>query len=312
MTTFGDQVYQHGGVPVGIGEDMPWGDVYYVNSDGGDNGYLGKKKGTAKATIEGALSAVSAYDRIYIAPGHTETITGVGGLALDVAGVEIFGLGRYDSRPRFLMDGAATVSCLVTAANMRLSNCVFAAGHADVAVFATISAKGFKLDHCRFENNTTAENFVTVVSAGVADNDYDGLEVIDNVIDNAGDAGELNSIILNKNSESVRIIGNKIYGDYDTTPFAVIYSANTEHHMDIDISYNHIHNLHNADAVVGISVGSTTSTGFMHHNYVYALDTAGETPFVSAATGIALFDNYYTYDGGTTSGLILPAIGTLS
>ena len=252
-------------------------------------------------------------DLIKIVPGYTQTITGIGGLALNKAGVKIKGLGIYDARPKFLMDGASTVSCLVTAANMALDNCVFIAGHSDVAVWATITAKGFKLTNCRFEGNTTNENFVTIINAGAADNDFDGLHIQGCVMDYGVDDGALNPIILNKNSESVRILDNKIYADLDTTPYAAIYSPNTEHHMDIDVARNHIHNLHDANAVVGISLGSTTSTGFIRDNLIYALDVAGETPVVSAATGIAAYGNYYAYAGGSSlSGFVYPAIGTLS
>lgn len=265
-------------------------------------------------SIGDALVACTAAqeDEIRIVPGYTETITGVGGLALNKAGIKIKGLGLYDYRPKFLMDGAATVSCLVTAANILLENCVFIAGHSDVAVFATITAKGFKLLACRFEGNTTDENFVTIINAGAADNDCDGLHIESCVMDYGVDNGALNPIILNKNTESVRILDNRIFADLDTTPYAAIYSPNTEHHMDIDIGYNQIHNLHDANAVVGISVGSTTSTGFMHHNMVYALDVAGASPFVSAATGIALIENYYNFVGDTTQGYLDPVASTLA
>ena len=288
-------------------------DYFLHSGTGHDGGGYGKTWLKPFATLDYALSKITADQgsRLWIMPKHAETLTGAGGLTLDVAGLDIIGLGRYDSRPRFLMDGDA-ITGLVTAANVSLSNCVFAAGHADIASCLLVTAKGFGLYNNRFELNTTEENFVKIVDAGVStDNAFDGLEVIGNVIDFAGDAGELTPIILNKNSESVRIIGNKIYGDFDTTPYAVIYSPNTEVHADIEIAYNHIHNLHDANAVVGISVGSTGSTGFMHHNYVYALDVAGATPFVTAATGISVFENYYNHVGSTTSAYLHPAAGSI-
>ena len=285
--------------------------VFWVDSNGG-----GGSKGTHAhpfLTLDNALTNCTANkgDVILIKPNHAETLTGVGGLTLDKAGVKIFGLGDYDDRPRFLMDGS-TITGLVTAANMRLSNCVFAAGHSDIASCLLVTAKGFILDNCHFERNTTNENFVNIVNAGAVDNDYDGLHIINNTIDFAGDAGELKPIDLLKNSKDVRIIGNFIYGDFDTTPYAAIYSVNTEVHQNIEIAYNKIHNLHDANAVVGISVGSTGSTGFMHNNYVYALDTAGATPFVSAATGISVFENYYNHTGSTTSAYLHPAAGAIA
>lgn len=292
------------------------GTRWWVNSTGGNNatGESGKTPSRPFATLDYALSRCtdSKCDQIMLMPGHAETITGAGGITLDKIGVDVIGLGRYDLRPRFLMDGAATVTCLVTAAEAGLRNIIFAAGHSDITTFCTVTAKGFALEYCHFERNTTDENFVAIVTAGVADNDYDGMELIGNVLDFGGDAGELTPISLVKDSKDVRIIGNKIYGDFDTTPYAAIYSPNTEHHMAIEVAYNQIHNLHDADSVVGISLGSTTSTGFMHHNMVYALDVAGATPFVTAATGITLIENYYNFVGSTSQGYLHPAASILA
>ena len=302
------------GMPMVGNQVLPFttGRYWFVSSVTGSNG---NRDGSIKrplATLEKAMSLCAVNDVIVLMPGHAETITGAGGITIDVAGVHVVGLGRYDYRPRFLMDGGATVTCLVTAANCSLENCVFAAGHSDIVTFATVTAAGFRLANNHFERNKADENFVSIVNTGTVDNGADGLEIIGNVMDFGGDAGELTPITLSKDSKDVKIINNRIYGDFDTTPYAAIYSANTEHHMAIEIAYNFIHNLHDANAVVGISVGSTTSTGEMHHNRVYALDVAGGTPFVSAATGIALFENYYTHVGGTTQGYYAPAQGTLA
>lgn len=310
MSTYGrfGSAVSIGGIPI---LNTHPNQAYWLDSNGG-----GGSKGTFTrpfTTLDDALSHCDADegDTILVKPKHAETLTGAGGLTLDKAGVSIIGLGRYDARPKFLMDGS-TITGLVTAADCGIQNCVFSAGHADIGAALLVTAKGFELKNNHFMLNTTAENFVKIVDGGAADNDCDGLSIIGNTINFEGDAGELTPIILNKDTRDVSIIGNTIMGDFDTTPFAAIYSVNTEVHLNIEIAYNKIHNLHNADAVVGISVGSTGSTGFMHNNMVYALDVAGETPFISAATGISLFNNTYNYTGGTVSGLVLPAIGSLS
>jgi|FLOH01.1.fsa_nt_gi hypothetical protein len=287
------------------------GKVFWVDSNGGGGG-----RGTFNhpvLTLDAALALCTADkgDTVMVKAKHAETVLGAGGITLDKAGVNIIGLGHYDDRPTILMDGS-TITGLVTAANTSIANCVFVAGHSDIGAAFLITAKGFRCEACHFEGNTASENFVKIFDCGAADNDCDGLQLIDNTLDFNGDAGELTPIILNKNTNDVKIIGNTIYGDFDTTPYAAIYSVNTEVHRNLEVAYNKIHNLHDANAIVGISMGSTGSTGFMHNNMCYALDVAGETPFVSAATGISLFQNWYNYTGGTTSGLVLPAIGTLA
>ena len=300
-----------GGVPV-IPDGalpLPANDVVFVNSNTGHNGYAGTRD-KPFATLDGALGKVSSYDRIYLMPGHSETITGAGGITVDVAGVEIFGLGRYDARPTFLMDGATTVTALVTSANAWMRNCRFLAGHADIAKCFLITAKGFRLDSCLFEENVTNENWVDIIHVSAADNDADGLELINNEIHTVDDA-TVTAIDLLKNINDAKIIGNKITGDFNASPYAPIYMASTEIPKKIQVIGNLIHNLHDANAAVGISIASTAATGWMMYNHVYALDVAGETPFLTGATGLYCSQNYYTY-AGTSSGFEYPAIGTLS
>lgn len=263
-------------------------------------------------TLDAALDAVvaSRNDKIVVCPYHTETITGAGGITLDKIGVDIMGLGRYDARPAFLMDGAATVSMLVTAADMSIDNIKFLAGHADINYLAHVSAKGFRMSNCRIEENTTDENFVDVIHAGTADNDYDGLELINNEFDLVDDA-VVTAIDLLKNANDVKIIGNRIRGDFNASPYAPIYCASTEVLINVEVLHNLIHNLHDANAAMAISMANTASTGWMMYNHCYGLDVAGETPFLTGATGIYCSQNYYTYQG-TLSGFEYPAIGTLS
>jgi len=300
----------------GLGAQGPiTGEVHYVAKSGIQSRTWidGRVSGSnLHKTINDALSAcvASRGDRIYVCPYHTETITGVGGFTLDKTGVDILGLGRYDARPVILMDGAATVSMLVTAANMSLENCVFTPGHADINYLMHVSAKGFRFAHNKIQEITTNENWIDVIHAGTADNDYDGLELVGNEIDMT-DTASVTAIDLLKDANDVKIIQNSITGDFDATPFAPIYCASTEVQKQIQILHNMIHNLHNADAVSGIAVANTASTGWMMYNHVYSLDVAGETPFLTGATGLYCSQNFTTYQG-TLSGFEYPAIGTLS
>jgi hypothetical protein len=296
-----------------LADRVTTGDVYFLSSsttNTNDAPSNGKDPSKPFSTLDYAQSKMTAGndDLLVVGANHTETVTGAGGITFDVAGAEIRGLGRYGTMPQILMDGS-TITGLVTGADMKVSNIHFLAGHADIACAFLVSAVGFHMDGCRFTENVATENFVAVLQAGVADNDYDGLIFSNNVLDfTTAEVAVLSPVNLLKDSKDVSIIGNKICGDFDTTPHAPIYSVNTEHHMNIEIAYNLIHNQHNADEECGIFVGSTSSTGWMHHNLVSAKDAAGATPFLAAAGGISCFENYYVGDD-SVSGYILPAIG---
>ena len=283
------------------------GNVYWVDSNGG-----GSSKGTIAspvATLAAATALCTADngDYVMIKPGHAETITGAGGITFDKAGVSYIGMGRYTDRPTFLMDGATTVTCLVTAANVGVYNCHFKAGHSDIVTFSTITGKGCTFSDCQFSDNTTSENFISVFNCGAATDDFSGLSLINNTMNFREDAETLLPINLLKGSYDVRIIGNRLQFKGDSGAFGGIYSVNTLHHYNCEVAYNLIHNTDAANNSICISIGSTTSTGWIHHNLAYGEDTTGFTPFVTTATGMALFENYYTYDGGTLSGALIPA-----
>lgn len=302
-------LYHMGGVPV-LGGEMPFttGSVFFVDSNTGSDGYEGNKD-RPFATLDAALGKCTANkgDVIVVMAGHSETITGAGGITVDIAGVTIMGVGNYNLAPTFLMDGAATVTCLVTAANVTLQNLIFKAGHADIAKCMLITAKGCTVDSCRFIENTTDENWVDVIHAGAADNDFDGLTIrnCEFIMD---DAASVTAIDLLKNSADVKIINNRIAGDFDATPFAPIYSASTEVHKNILVEGNLIHNAHNGDAVVGISVANTSSTGWIVRNHVGHQDVAGETPILAGAAGLYVGENYASGVLGTASGYLYPAV----
>lgn len=297
----------------GMGMNGPFiGDVHYVAKSGiQPRTWLDGRVPSSNLhkTLDAAITACTASrgDTIFIAPYHTETITGAGGITLDKTGINILGLGRYDARPTFLMDGAAC-SMLVTAADVTLENCVFSSGHADLAYFALVTAKGFRFANNYIDENVATEDWITAIQLGAADNDADGAEIVNNEIVGIG-ATATGSIVINKNQNDVKIISNRITGQFGVTPFAPIYAPSTEVMVNILVAYNRIHNLHNADAAVGIAIANTASTGWIHNNYCYALDVAGATPFLGGATGIAHFENYYTFEGNK-SGYIMPTMGT--
>ena len=245
-------------------------------------------------------------DRVLVVPGYTETITGVGGITAAKAGIDVLGLGGYSNMPAFLMDGAATVSMLVTAADVRMKNLTFKAGHADINYLALVTAKGFILDHCRIVENTTDENFVDALHISSADNDADGLQLIGNEII-MDDAACVTAIDLLKNINDAKILGNLITGDFDATPYAPIYMATAEVPKNILIQHNLIHNQHDGNAAVGISMACVTATGWIINNHVGHQDADGNTAILAGAAGLYVGENYTSSVLGTASGYLYPA-----
>lgn len=300
------------GVPVfGSGQQVPFttGKYFFVDSNTGSDSNSGTTKTQPVATLDKALGLCTANkgDVIILMPGHSETITGAGGITLDKAGVHIVGLGAYDARPTFLMDAATAVTCLVTAANVTVENCLFKAGHADIVVFATVTAKGNVWKNCRWEENVATENFITVMSVGAADNDSDGFAMYGCEIIQ-GDAADLHAIIINKNQNDVKLVGNYIRGTYDATPYSAVYCPSTEVLANFLMAWNTVYD-QQADGqnAPTVNLACTTSTGIVAYNVAQVLDTAGETPFLGGAGGLGFFQNFASGVAGTASGYLKPA-----
>jgi len=105
------------------------GNVFWVDSGAGSDG----NKGTFDrpfSTIDYAVGRCAANngDVIMVKPGHTETVIAAAGLALDVAGITLVGLGSGDARPTINFTTAVGADMDVDAANITMSNFLFTGG----------------------------------------------------------------------------------------------------------------------------------------------------------------------------------------
>lgn len=154
MTTFGDMVYQLGGAPV-AGE-FTTGNVWFVDSGSGSDGYDGKSPKSPFATLDYAIGKCTATngDLIYVMPGHAETTTAI---AVDVAGITIKGIGRGRARPTFTATTAASDLIDVTVANVAIENIrlVGAASGNTGLIHLSSTATDFMCEHCSLEQAAT-------------------------------------------------------------------------------------------------------------------------------------------------------------
>ncbi len=279
------------------------GSVFYVDSATGSNG----NKGTYKApfaTLDYAIGKCTANkgDTIYVMPNHAETITGAGGITADVAGITIVGLGSYNQRPRFLMDGGTTVTFVVSAADVTIRNLVFAAGHADVVTCFNVTGKGCWIDHCEFVENVVDENFVTAIKATGAANTADGLRVT-SCRAYGVDAATAEFIEITDDIMDLYVVGNVTISEGTACP--IVLQAGTKVMLGVFIAWNFLSHKAAAGALL-LSNGGTGNTGILAHNRVGHADVT-TTHDWGAVTGLRLFDNL-SVSTDALSGYVLPAI----
>ena len=174
MTTFGDSVYQMGGVPVGLGNSVPANNVYWVSSVVGNDSNTGKKRSAPLATFAAALAKCTANkgDIIYLMPGHAENVASAAAIACNVAGVITIGLGMGSLRPKFSFTAAAA-TFTITASNLYFENICWEANFADVAVGLNISAVNhLHFENCRWTEAGTDLNFITPINAATGGTNF--------------------------------------------------------------------------------------------------------------------------------------------
>ena len=291
------------GRPVGS-DEVGRGRTFYVDS--AVDGASGESPDEAVGTLDEAFAFCTANrgDKIVVMPNHAETVTGVGGITADIAGVSVVGLGHYNQRPRFLMDGAATVTVAVSAADVAFHNLVFASGHADVVTCFNITGKGCWLNGIEFDDNTTAENWLTPIKAtSTTDNNADGLMVTGcrwTSIDAAG----LEFIEANADLKHLIVRDNVVIHEGTASPLILFATGKDMQYGDVQDNF--LSHKMTANELL-VNIDTSANSGIIAHNRVGHADVTSTHDLGIDGLGCRLFDNLST-STDSVSGFVLPVI----
>jgi hypothetical protein len=305
MGKFG--TFRHMGIPV-RDQLVTTGNTWYVHNGTGLDGNIGDAPVRPFKTLDYAIGKCTASkgDVIYVMPGHTENIAAAGAIAMDVAGINVVGIGRGSLRPTFTLTAAAS-SVTISAADCMISNCIFTAGFADVATCFTVSAKNARIEKCFFNESAVDLNWLSCILTDAVDNSCDGLQVVGckrTSIDAAALAmisilGNINDLMVEDNFDNQASAAN--VGHFMICSSKVLLSASIQRNV-LNLTGDN-----NAQAVGVFQTGSSsTSTGIMAWNLVGSLDTGTEL-IVTASQGFQMFNNYYT-GTANASGKLWPVV----
>lgn len=131
MTTFGDQLYHLGGIPVSAGI-MPFGAgrgalSLYVDADNGSDSNSGKTPATAMATVAAALAKCTSGngDTIYLLPTFTSSSAITAAITWNKNNTHLVGLAAPSPNSRARMSAGASDD-LATLMTVSAQGCVFA------------------------------------------------------------------------------------------------------------------------------------------------------------------------------------------
>lgn len=261
MTTFGDKLYELGGVPVSGGADVfTTGTVYFVDSVTGSDSYTGKGVKNSLATISAAVAKCSANvrDVILVAAGHTETVTSE--ITITTAGISIIGIGNGKNRPAITANfSSAGDTIAIDGANVQIKNLYFPTPSASQNAAIDINAADAVVENCLLLCGANFLDGVTITANG------DDAKVQNNemkITANGPNAG----VRLEGAVDGVQIIDNYFLGGSDTNAWddAAIDAATT---AGVDVIPTNTRIKDNTFLFgVGVDINSAGTTGFIEYN----------------------------------------------
>ena len=164
------------------------------------------------ATIQAAIDAVEddRCDVIYVAPGHTETITSQ--IDVDSSGLSIIGLGHGSLRPTITVNGAID-GFDISAANVVIDNLLFGnpGTDAQTSIF-NVDAANCTIRNIEAVGSTTAINIVDMITLTANADDCH----LENIFFHNSTVAVNSFISLEGAASRVHLKNIKCFGDVDT------------------------------------------------------------------------------------------------
>jgi hypothetical protein len=279
------------------------GSRFFVDSGASrtSDGNRGQDPNVPLATIDGAINRCTANngDQIIVMPGHTESLLTDGQIAMDTAGVAVFGLGVGSTRPNLVYDATGTTGQIsFSASNLRWSNIVHTASIAATANAINIggSISNIEIDHCHFTFDATGIEFTVMLDIG--DGTY--ADVINiNIHHNWFQAENIDgcgSALLIDDCQYVIFQNNLVTGDYNSV--AIDGAAGSSSCKDYVITDNVIES---RDTGLTIDLDDA-ATGIIANNSV----TGGGAIAGIVDWGNCLNVQNFVCDALDTTGIVIP------
>lgn len=242
--------------------------------------------------LANASCVAARGDVIFVAPGHTESISSATALTMSISGVTVIGLGIGSLRPVITLDTANTATINVTAASVTFKNLIFVANFLNVAsCFTLTAATDFRVDSCEFRDTLSTTNFLCIVTTSAVDNAADGLAFMNNYVYGlATTDGAVVSVLANV----LRLqVSNNIVDKAATNDAGHMITLSSKIVGGARILNNILTVTGASNSAVGIFLtgSGSTSSGVVGFNNVWSLDTTGGL-LMTASTGLRPMQNY--------------------
>lgn len=238
----------------------PTGKVFYVSNAtsglpgiAGSDGNDGKTPEKPKKTLAGALAQCLAGrdDTIILMSGHAETISTATAVNVNIAGVNVVGMGEDSDRPTFTLTTVAGATFTLSGANATLSN-ILIVDNVGATVAMTLAGKGVRADKVEIRDGSSS--YTTGISVvGGGSNLADHAKITNCFLYSAG---ATNGILLAEIDDQVIIDGCEIIGEFSAAGMLASVVLTNLRILNSDV--------HNVDASAGYGIrASAAATGMV-------------------------------------------------
>lgn len=218
-------------------------------------------------TIDAAIGACTADrgDMIYVMPGHVETVTAAAGLALDVAGISVIGLGRGSLRPQVNFTTVVGADMDVDADDIWIENIRFTGG-----IDALTGPIDVNAANCTLKNIETQDVTGQATDFIVTDANADGL-TIDGWVHKGATAAGADTAITIVGGDNISIDNFNIDGNFAVAAIENVTTAAVNLNVGARSQGNLARNRNSADVIF---TAVATTTGFVNNIFSRLADNA--------------------------------------
>lgn len=301
MTNFPYGVSSFGVPLIGSGPLLATGKFFFVSSGntGADGNYRGTDADHPLATIQFAIGLCVANrgDVIILMPGHAESITAAGSLAMNKAGVRVIGIGRGANRPTLTFSTVVGATIAMSANSCSFENVIFDYTGIDaITTGINVTASDCAIQNCKFIMSNSTNQATNGITLGSGANNFFALdnEVLAN---NAGADTWLTSAVTIAN---VTLQRNRISGDFAV---AAVNNA-TNAWARCVITHNLFYILGTGKAIILVS----TASGMIGWNMTQITANIAAGGSMTAAAALKV-ENYAQETAGIAASAVLDPAG---
>ena len=256
------------------------GNVYYVHNSGSATGN-GSTPAQAISTIDTAIGLCTADqgDIIAVLPGHAENISGAAGIAQDVAGVRIVGVGLGRQRPQVSFITADAASWDVSAARCSIENMVLINGRDGQTAMVNVSAADVTIQDCEIQTGDATTQAVLGILTTASANRMIVRRCHIHGLVTAGTTSQISIV----GGDSIVIADNYLFGACGTTGnIAAATTASLNGLIHGNVIQNQTADANNKCIVLGAG-----DTYVISNNRMAVIDSTSPTPVTAAGAYVS-------------------------